>query len=82
MEIRHYKFDRITMDADKCFGKPCVRGLRIPVTSILAFLSGGMTIEEMLKQWPELEREDILQALGYAAAMMEERVLPFTPPGK
>lgn len=82
MEVRHYKFDRITMDANKCFGKACVRGLRIPVTSILAFLGGGMTIEEMLKQWPELEREDILQALGYAAAMMEERVLPLTPPGK
>lgn len=76
MEIRHYQFDRITMDPEKCFGKPCVRGLRMPVASILAYLSGGMSIEEMLMQWPELEREDVYQALGFAAAFMEERVVP------
>lgn len=76
MEIRHHQFDRITMDPEKCFGKPCVRGLRMPVASILAYLSGGMSIEEMLKQWPEIEREDIYQALGFACALMEERVIP------
>ena len=76
MEIRHHQFDRITMDSEKCFGKPCVRGLRMPVASILAYLSGGMTIEEMLKEWPELEREDIYQALGFAATLMEEKVVP------
>ncbi len=76
MEIRHHQFDRITMDPEKCFGKPCVRGLRMPVASILAYLSGGMSIEEMLMQWPELEREDIYQALGFAAAFMEEKVVP------
>ena len=76
MEIRHHQFDRITMDPEKCFGKPCVRGLRMPVASILVYLSGGMSIEEMLKQWPELEREDIYQALGFAAALMEEKVVP------
>jgi uncharacterized protein (DUF433 family) len=76
MEIRHHLFDRITMDPEKCFGKPCVRGLRMPVASLLAYLSGGMSIEEMLNEWPELEREDIYQALGFAAAMMEERVVP------
>lgn len=54
------------MDPEKCFGKPCIRGMRIPVTTVLAFLSGGMSIEEMLLQWPELEREDIQQALGFA----------------
>lgn len=67
MRIRHYKFNRITMDAEKCFGKACMRGLRMPVTSILSCLSSGMTVEEILKEWPELEREDITQALGYAA---------------
>ncbi len=76
MEIRHHRFDRITMDPEKCFGKPCVRGLRMPVASILAYLSGGMSVDEMLKQWPELEREDIYQALGFAAAFMEEEVVP------
>jgi uncharacterized protein (DUF433 family) len=76
MEIRHYKFSRITLDPDKCFGKPCIRGLRMPVASILSYLSSGMTVEEILKEWPELEREDIYQALGYAAWAMEERVVP------
>lgn len=74
MEIRHYKFDRITIDPEKCFGKPCIRGLRIPVASILAYLSSGITIEDILREWPELEPEDIQQVLGYAAWALEERV--------
>ena len=76
MEIRHYKFNRITLDPDKCFGKPCIRGLRMPVASILSYLSSGMTMNAILKEWPELEQEDIYQALGYAAWAMEERVVP------
>jgi uncharacterized protein (DUF433 family) len=64
------------MGPEKCLGKPCIRGLRMPVDSVLAYLSGGMGIDEMLKQWPELEREDIYQALGFAAVLMEERVVP------
>jgi uncharacterized protein (DUF433 family) len=76
MEIRHHLFDRISMDPDKCFGKPCIRGLRMPVASILAYLSGGMSIDEVLQQWPELEREDIYQALGFAATLMEEKIVP------
>lgn len=75
MEIRHYRFNRITLDPDKCFGKPCVRGLRMPIASILSYLSSGMTIDDILNEWRELEREDILQALGYAAWAMEERVV-------
>jgi uncharacterized protein (DUF433 family) len=63
MEVRHYKFHRITLDPNKCFGKPCIRGLRMPVTSILSYLSSGMTIDEILQEWPELEVEDIYQAL-------------------
>ena len=76
MEIRHYKFNRITMDPNKCFGKPCIRGLRMPVASILSYLSSGMTLEDILEEWTELEAEDIYQSLGYAAWMMEERVVP------
>ncbi len=67
MEIHHYKFQRITLDPEKCFGKPCIRGLRMPVTSVLSYPSSGMTIDEILNEWPELEREDIYEALGYAA---------------
>jgi len=76
MEIRHYRFNRITFDPNKCFGKPCIRGLRMPVASILSYLSSGMTVDDILKEWPELEREDIYQALGYAASAMEERIVP------
>jgi len=79
VEVRHYKFDRITLDPTKCFGKPCLRGLRMPVASVLSYLSSGMSIDEILKEWPELEREDILQALGYAAWAMEERIIPLEP---
>jgi uncharacterized protein (DUF433 family) len=63
------------MDPDKCVGKPFVRGLRMPVSSILAYLSGGMTIDEILTEWPLLEREDIYQALAFAATLMDERVI-------
>ena len=76
MEIRHYRFKRITLDPNKCFGKPCIRGLRMPVASILSYLSSGMTVDEVLSEWPELEREDIYQALGYASWAMEERIVP------
>jgi uncharacterized protein (DUF433 family) len=76
MERRHYKFQRITIDPEKCLGKPCLRGLRIPVASILRYLSAGMTVEELLAEFPELEPEDISEALGFAAEAMEERFIP------
>ena len=75
MEIRHYKFQRITLDPNKCFGKPCIRGMRMPVASILSYLGSGMSVDEILKEWPELERDDIFEALGYAAWAMEERIV-------
>jgi uncharacterized protein (DUF433 family) len=74
--MRHYRFERITLDPEKCFGKPCIRDLRMPVASILSYLGSGMSTDEILKEWPELEREDIYQALGYAAWAMGERVVP------
>lgn len=80
MEIKHYKFNRITLDPDKCFGKPCIRGMRMPIASILSYLSSGMSINEILSEWPELEREDIFQALAYAAWAMEERVVSLAGP--
>ena len=76
MERYHHKYGRITIDPNKCFGKPCIRGLRMPVTSLLSYLASGMTVEEVLEDWPELELEDIYQAIGYAAWAMTERVLP------
>jgi len=76
MTVRHYRFDRITFDPNRCLGKACIRSLRMPVASVLAYLASGMSADEILEEWPELEREDILQALAYAAASMEEQVLP------
>ncbi len=73
--MRHHKFPRITVDPEKCFGKPAIRDLRMPVASVLAYLGSGMSVEEMLREWPELEAEDIYQALGYAASAMEEEII-------
>jgi uncharacterized protein (DUF433 family) len=80
MEFLHDRFDRITIDPARCFGKPTIRGLRLPVASILSYLGSGMTVEQILDEWPELEREDIHQALAYAAWAMEERYVPLPAP--
>ncbi|MBW8874820.1 MAG: DUF433 domain-containing protein [Acidobacteria bacterium] len=80
MELRHHQFDRISFNPEKCFGKACIRGLRMPVSSLLAYLSSGMTIEEILSEWPELELEDLYQALAYAASAVEERIIPLEEP--
>ncbi len=59
--------DRITIDPGICHGKPCIRGLRYPVEVLLELLSAGMTYEEILADYEDLEREDILAALAFAA---------------
>jgi uncharacterized protein (DUF433 family) len=74
------RFDRITVDPGRCFGKPCIRDLRMPVHSLLGYLAGGMTEAEVLREWPEVEPEDIRQALAYAAWATAERVLEFQEP--
>ncbi len=61
--------DRITIDPAICHGKPCVRGLRYPVESILEWLAAGMSIDEILADYEDLEREDILAALAFAARL-------------
>ena len=61
--------DRITIDPTVCHGKPCIRGLRYPVESVLEWLASGMTTEEILADYEDLEREDILAALSYAARL-------------
>lgn len=59
--------DRITLDPKICHGKPCIRGLRYPVENVLEWLAGGMSIDDILADYEDLEREDILAALAYAA---------------
>lgn len=61
--------DRITLDPAVCHGKPCIRGLRYPVENLLELLAGGMAIEDILADYEDLEREDILAALSYAARL-------------
>jgi uncharacterized protein (DUF433 family) len=69
------RLQRITIDAGKCGGRPCIRGLRIRVTDILELLGAGASFDEILKDYPFLEREDILAALDYAAYQTDHVVL-------
>jgi uncharacterized protein (DUF433 family) len=69
--------DRITIDPELCHGKPCIRGLRYPVESLLELLSSGMTIDQILADYEDLERDDVLAALEYAARVTQvKRILP------
>lgn len=61
--------DRITIDPAICHGKPCIRGLRYPVENVLEWLASGMSTEEILADYEDLERDDILAALSYAVRL-------------
>lgn len=71
---------RITVDPEICHGKPSIRGLRYPVEVILEYLAGGDTIENLLKNFPDLEREDILACHEFARRMLAAKTthLPLT----
>lgn len=68
------RLDRITIDPEKCGGRPCIRGMRIRVTDVLALLASGASFEEILADYPYLEREDILAAIEYAAHLTDHAV--------
>ncbi len=70
--------DRITIEPGKRGGKPCIRGMRITVSDVLEYLASGMTEDEILEEFPYLEREDIKACLAFAAD--RERKLMFSPP--
>ncbi len=69
-------FARITVDPAQMGGVPCVRSLRIPVATVLRLLAGGMTEQEILSEYPDLEIEDIRECLRFAAASAMEREIP------
>jgi uncharacterized protein (DUF433 family) len=69
-------FERITVDARQMGGVPCIRGLRIPVATVVEMVAEGMTPDEILQAYPDLEHEDITSALRFAAAAVRERELP------
>jgi uncharacterized protein (DUF433 family) len=69
------RLSRITVEEGKCGGRPCIRGLRIRVKDVLELLSADASFEEILKDYPFLEREDILAAIDYAAHQTDHVVL-------
>ena len=69
-------FSRITFDPQVMGGKPCIRGMRVTVGAIVGLVASGKTVDEVLADYPYLEREDILEALSYAAWRAEEREVP------
>lgn len=69
-------FDRITVNPEKMGGVPCIRDLRMPVATVVGMVADGMTVDEILADFPDLEAEDIAGALRYAAAALLERELP------
>ncbi len=71
-------FTRITVNSDQMGGVPCLRGLRIPVATVVSMVADGMTHDEILGAYPDLEKEDIQEALRYAAEAVRERELPRT----
>ena len=71
---------RITIDPSICHGKPCIRGLRYPVEMVLEQISSGMTTDEILADYEDLERDDLLAALAFAARMAQSRrLVPAAP---
>ena len=72
------RFVRITINPNQMGGAPCLRGLRIPVSTLVDMVADGMTKEEILNAYPDLEVEDVAEALRYAAAAVRIRELPFS----
>jgi uncharacterized protein (DUF433 family) len=70
------KFTRITVNPQQMGGVPCMRGLRIPVATVVGMVADGMSEDEIVQAFPDLEREDIREALHYAAEAVRERELP------
>ncbi|MGB6689619.1 MAG: DUF433 domain-containing protein [Terracidiphilus sp.] len=73
------QLDRITQNPEVMGGKPCIRGMRVTVGMIVGQIGAGRTIDDLLAEYPYLEREDILQALRYAARLAQGREVVLTP---
>ena len=74
------RFTRITVNPNQMGGVPCVRGLRIPVATVVGMVADGMEVREILDAYPDLEAEDIREALRFAAQAVRERELPLVGP--
>ena len=74
------KFTRITVNPGQMGGVPCIRGMRIPVATVVAMVADGMSEKELLEAYPDLEQVDIAEALRFAAEAVRERELPLSIP--
>lgn len=74
-------WERITVDPDVMAGVPCIRGMRMPVATVVGMVADGLSTEAILADFPYLEAEDISEALRYAAEAVRERELPLRPAG-
>lgn len=74
-------YERITTDPSQMNGEPCIRHLRIPVATILTMVAQGMTIENILEFYPDLEPEDVKEAINFAAEAVREKELPLKKTG-
>jgi uncharacterized protein (DUF433 family) len=74
------QFSRITFDPNVMGGRACIRGMRITVSLVVNLVANSIPIEDIIREYPDLEREDIQQALSYAAALANEEVRLFTNP--
>lgn len=73
------RFQRITVNPQVCTGKACIRGLRFPVSRLLGLLAAGETAEAILRAYPYLEPEDVLEALAFAAALADDETIEVSP---
>ena len=71
-------FDRITFSPDIMGGRACLRGMRITVSLVVNLVANGLSTDEIVREYPDLEPEDVRQALSYASALANEEVHPFT----
>ena len=74
------RFSRITVNANRMGGVPCLRGLRVPVATVVGMVADGMTERQILEAYPDLVAEDFAEALHYAAEAVRERELPLLTP--
>ena len=75
-----HNLTRITFNPEVMGGKPCIRGMRVTVGTIVGLIASGKAVDDVLADYPYLERDDILEALAYAAWRAEEREVPLTLP--
>jgi len=74
-ELMSATLDRITVNPEQCGGRPCIRNMRIRVSDVIDLIANGLTVKEVLEEMPDLENEDIRQALSYASARISHPVL-------